>query len=255
MTQMSRPQRVRRLAQTTTLDDVDENSVLQWQNNSTKEPLKRDALDDFDGTNPEHVESLLHDLTTEMERRKKLALHEIDSAGQAIQETFAVSMIGMPTSVRKMTIKEFNEMYGCNILKEMEDDAKNEESSASVDKVNRINARIDSNPYETPARGSTAHVPQSALRTVKKGEKIYSRNGTPIDKSNYGDLVATVMKKRRNGSDSGIQLEVNIGDGETLDLMRGDASKKITDATKSSVISQFKDLQGRVAAVLKELEG
>jgi hypothetical protein len=79
-----------------------------------------------------------------------------------------------------------------------------------------------------------------------------SVNGSPIDKSDEGALVATVTKKRK-GNSTVAAFDINLGEGNYISLNDPQALQHLDSNAKSSAVSQIKVLQDQMATLMEQL--
>ena len=121
---------------------------------------------DIDGSNPEHVKSLLEDL--EVKRDQIVALLRTELADNKLQQEEALStgLMKLSKAVRRMTVREFNEAHGCDILAVLKS---KDGVQPSAHKKRDFNMAV----LETPAPYSrSGKAPNSILRTARKGEGL-----------------------------------------------------------------------------------
>lgn len=78
-----------------------------------------------------------------------------------------------------------------------------------------------------------------------------SQNGSPLEATEAGSVVATVTKKRR-GNDSA-NFEINVGDGRTISLNDPDGVQQLDSEMKATAASQLKVLQDQMASLMAQL--
>lgn len=144
------------------------------------------------------------------------------------KETIIQGLCKLNKDVKKLTVKEFNDTFGCDVIelirKQMAlgDVNNNVQSNSGSKKRNRSVANassaaasnsssssgmvgVDSNglSFKTPAVHTRMGGGEGGktMRTAKKGEivKHVSVNGSPIDQYDHGEVVVTVKKLRVGG--------------------------------------------------------
>ena len=110
------------------------------------------------------------------------------------------------------------------------------------------------------------HVHYSSSATNCKN--ISSANGSPVEHSEEGSLVATVAKKRRDrtngsgggGSDgaddeaTGAAFDINVGDGRYISLSDPNTIEHLDDNMKNAAMNQLKILQDQMASLMAQLD-
>lgn len=79
-----------------------------------------------------------------------------------------------------------------------------------------------------------------------------SENGSPIDQSSAGAIIATVVKKRKGGGEA--TFEMDVGDGNHVNLSDPDAIDNLGSDMKSSARNQLKVLQDQMASLMTRLD-
>lgn len=278
----------RRLAnKRTILSALDENSSLDdptfhhtkfhsngHQYNSS--PPSSFPIPDLDYTQLKNIELLLNDLEREIDSRKEsLDIQKVNMLKRQ-QEVYFVNMVKIAKSIKKMTIREFNTAHNTNIVDVMKRSmiGDNVSTTAAMGAKKRVRSNGSSNnnsssncisssssrlPMETPVRQIATggiRTPGTILRTVRKGETVYSINGSPVDMAEEGDLVATVCKKRRgNGSDGpGAIFDINVGDGRYISLSDANAIRELPEEMKIEAKNQLNVLQDQLSKLMAHLK-
>lgn len=228
---------------------------------------------DLDYTQLKNIQLLLTDLEREIDSRKEsLDIQKVNMLKRQ-QEVYFVNMVKIAKSIKKMTIREFNSAHNTNIVEIMKHAMIGDTISAAAmgaKKRVRSNGKSHSHnahnnnsrlPMETPVRQIASsnggiRTPGTILRTVRKGETVYSINGSPVDMAEEGDLVATVCKKRRgNGSDGpGAIFDINVGDGRYISLSDANAIRDLPDDMKTEAKNQLNVLQDQLSKLMAHLK-
>ena len=94
-----------------------------------------------------------------------------------------------------------------------------------------------------------------------KLQNISSANGSPVEHSEEGSLVATVAKKRRDrtngGADdeaTGAAFDINVGDGRYISLSDPNTIEHLDDNMKNAAMNQLKILQDQMASLMAQLD-
>lgn len=116
-------------------------------------------------------------------------------------------------------------------------------------------------PMETPSKGGGGGgygaVPQTpaTVRAPRRGEVMLSENGSPLGDSNT--VIATVKKSKKNDGSgqitAAICLEMDVGDGQFVNIGDGEATKGMDAEMKKNAVSKLKNLQDEVAALMAQL--
>mmetsp|Transcript_24504 Transcript_24504/g.36511 ORF Transcript_24504/g.36511 Transcript_24504/m.36511 type:complete len:292 (+) Transcript_24504:233-1108(+) len=224
----------------------------------------------------ENIRLLIDDIEAELQKRKDAIIVKADQAVAEQKQIAYLRSIKLSKSVRKMTIKEYNKMYGGDLLEmfqtfELKDDELNSSSGICPSGKKRIrpvgNGGIVSSStmisgkmcLETPARsvptGRNPNTPATVIRTVRKGEIAYSENGSPVDIVEQGDLVATVHKKRRGNDNNNMSaaFDIKVGDGRYINLSDPGSTDDLTKEMKDAARIQLKVLQDQMESLMAKL--
>ncbi len=267
------------------------------------------SLPDINVLNPDSVHVLLDDIQRLVKAQQTNLSIKKDELVKNQHDVFFLQGMKVEKGIKKMTIRDFNKQYmnantnaqgGNNksgqkkniidVLKGLMISTPPTSSSlpkttayaSAAKKRARGTAGVGMGAFETPARTHPKHfqrTPGTILRTARKGEVVFSVNGSPIDKSNEGDLVATVCKKRRgNGhgknvnsggdgigeekrgstgscgeSGDGASFDINIGDGRYITLSDPSAMAHLTSEMKDTAKNQLNVLQDQLSKLLSHL--
>lgn len=217
-----------------------------------------------DGTNRNHVSMMIQDL--ERGLTKQLAAIETDmlTCKQEQLEAHNKGMMKIPKGVREMTVQDFNKKYGCNLLELLHTAKSNVTGTASADTAMEATMKKMPAPmcgkrdrvFETPAlnRGiRPMQTPGGTMRTVRRGEKLYSLNGSPVDPVDQGVLVATVTKKHRGNAPPAANFDINVGEGKYISLNDPNGVQRLDANMKSNAVQQLKVLQDQMASLMAQL--
>lgn len=151
-----------------------------------------------DGSNSEHIKSMIDDLQDKYDGIITTLKSDLEDCKSQQEEAHKTGMIKLSKNVRNMTIKEFNEAYGCDLLSLLKSKdgvtvagtntsgAASAAAASNTTKVPTIAGHkrdfpIGGHPsaaiaagLETPAptRRNPAAGSQSALRTARRGEGL-----------------------------------------------------------------------------------
>lgn len=216
-----------------------------------------------DGTNEHHISMMIQDLENGF--KKQLAAIETDmlTCKQEQLEAHNRGMMKIPKGIKEMTIKEFNQKYGCNLIELLQTAKSNALRTTSADAAMGATMKMQApmcgkrdRVFETPApnRGNRPmQTPGGTMRTVRRGEKLYSLNGSPVDPVDQGVLVATVTKKHRGNAPPAANFDINVGDGRYISLNDPSGVKNLDASMKSNAVQQLKVLQDQMASLMAQL--
>jgi len=232
-------------------------------------------LSNLDGSNLGHITAYISDLSDEVDLRCHRIQNTAETACLSLRNSLQIALMKIPKSVRRMTVKEFEEVYGGEVFKvvqskvtsELDEVLSRARAQPSTPGNNkRTNSRITRSvikggrPMETPSKGSGGGyggVPQTpaTVRAPRRGEVLLSENGSPIAQNDT--VIATVKKAKKNDGSgqvtSAICLEMDAGNGQFINLGDHDAAKGMDEEMKKNAVSKLKNLQDEVAALMAQL--
>jgi len=218
-------------ATTTSMGDTNIMGILSDMTNSNSNNVNL--------CNKNHLLAYLQDAHECLDSKKNELTKHVLKAKQELKQTHGAGMLKLSKAVKKMTIRDFNAQYDCNLL-----------DIFATTNTNKKRIRTE---LETPAAKKTSNcVPNTVTRTVQRGEAMYSKNGTPIDTVDVGDLVATVTKKRRGREN--VVFDIAIGDGKYIHLSDLNSASDLTGEMKTTAMTQLKVLQDQMASLMAQLE-
>eukprot|EP00543_Licmophora_paradoxa_P005269 CAMPEP_0202452662 /NCGR_PEP_ID=MMETSP1360-20130828/10816_1 /ASSEMBLY_ACC=CAM_ASM_000848 /TAXON_ID=515479 /ORGANISM="Licmophora paradoxa, Strain CCMP2313" /LENGTH=230 /DNA_ID=CAMNT_0049071541 /DNA_START=111 /DNA_END=803 /DNA_ORIENTATION=+ len=196
-------------------------------------------------TKKEHVELMCEDLDDQLNVRHE-CLKSIATKGKEHQnQIHKQGMVKIKKAIRGMSVKEFNQTHECDLL----------ELIYSIAGHHQTKKRVRPENLETPApkqKGKSAF--PTTARTVRRGEAMFSENGSPVDAHDEGALIATVSKKRRGNSAAATMFEINVGNGNYIDLSNPENVNHLDDNMKDVAESQVKVLQEQLASLMAQLK-
>lgn len=121
---------------------------------------------DLDGTNPDQVRLLLEDLDLHLKQKQEIITADMETGKQEQQQLYFSGMMKLKKDVKKMTVRDFNAQYNCDLLQMLKD-------VASCAVMGKKRTHMD---METPAPGKGSKkaimTPSTRSRTVRKGEPV-----------------------------------------------------------------------------------
>jgi hypothetical protein len=78
-----------------------------------------------------------------------------------------------------------------------------------------------------------------------------SQNGSPVETTDIGTVIATVSKRRR-GNESA-NFEINVGDGRYISLNDPNGVQELDSEMKATAATQLKVLQEQMASLMAQL--
>lgn len=222
--------------------------MTSWKSKSAQEP-------EFDGANQDHVKILLEGLNSKYDEIVANLKADLMDAKLQQEEALNIGLMKLPKSIRQMSIKEFNESHQCDLLsllKSKDGVLRSQSYSISSDTSGK-KRDFPMAVAATPApRSRNRDCPNTEMRTVRKGEGLFSANGSPLEKHEVGAVVATVTKKRRS-NDNAANFEINVGDGRVINLNDPLGVQELDSSMKATAASQLKVLQDQMASLMAQL--
>mmetsp|Transcript_3132 Transcript_3132/g.4749 ORF Transcript_3132/g.4749 Transcript_3132/m.4749 type:complete len:235 (+) Transcript_3132:120-824(+) len=216
---------------------------------SNENPIVEDHLMTSD-----ELELVIQDMQDSLDNRLKILATKATQAKSSQKQHFFKTFVQVHKAIKKMTVAEFNETHGCDLLVLL---TENSSKSPSGKKRLRANQAVNEDKLKTPAPAAARNQAPATVRTVKRGERIFSENGSPVDTFDEGALVATVTKKRRRSmgiSASSAVFDISVGGGRTINLNNPESMKHLNDDLKSDAINQLQVLQNQMASLMAQLK-
>jgi len=192
------------------------------------------------------------------------ALHDdCESEKNKQQEVFAAAMVKLPRNIKNMTVTEFNSLYKVNLLQNFN----------NPDLMGTMSSTAKA--LQTPGTSFSAHRKPlyTPSRTMRKGEILFSQNGSPIEAGGPGDryqheencLVATITKPapgsvmkggptRLLSTSASASLSINVGNGQFISLQDPTGVTKLGDDDKNNALLQLQLLKEQVDTAMKKLQ-
>lgn len=142
-------------------DDTNVNS--SGSNNSSSNAKAKEALQPEQEWTRDHLSLVLQDLEESLNDRLSLLASETSKAKDAQKQVHVKSMVKIRKQVRGMSVRQFNETYGCDLLQLLK--------MPTSSSANKKRIRPEALATPAPSRQGKA-VPMTASRTVKRGEAI-----------------------------------------------------------------------------------
>ncbi|KAL3769815.1 hypothetical protein ACHAWU_010323 [Discostella pseudostelligera] len=183
--------------------------------------------------------------------------------------------------VKLLSVKEFNDTFGCDIIEMMREmmtaggvqwsGAGTAMAAASTagkkhSRVIGASAGQQMLSMKTPAAHRFGRPPMT-MRTARRGEviKSFSVNGSPIDQFDHGEVVVTAKKRRGGpGGNSGmggagdsatsfpISFGIGAGNGETIDLSDPNQRKNLDAEQKAQAMQQLMAIQEQMNKLMAD---
>ncbi|KAL7561859.1 hypothetical protein ACA910_009694 [Epithemia clementina (nom. ined.)] len=232
----------------------------------TQQPLGR-ALPQCSVHDKKWVQSIYEEMEKRTGSLKDEYLREINMQ----QQVYASAMMKLPRTVKNMTVAEFNALYKANLLisliKTLDALSTNSWKTSIPHESNLHTPAIaPKQPIETKTKIT------SPVRTVRKGEPIFSKNGSPVvedaEASTNGKFgsdgalwfVSTATKAPLPGGaagprllSSGLASQISVGNGEfiPLDNPSKDAIRKLAPDQLDETYLRLKMLKEQVDSAME----
>merc|ERR1711862_511815 len=99
---------------------------------------------------------------------------------------------------------------------------------------------------KTPAPSRFGKPPITTQRTIRKGEMMYSANGSPVGQYEPGEMMITA-KKRKGGQPGKTPFPISIGiaggNGETIDITDANQRRNMHGDQKNQALLQLMAMQ------------
>eukprot|EP00536_Pseudo-nitzschia_multiseries_P000519 jgi/Psemu1/178859/e_gw1.6.135.1 len=222
-------------------------------------PSSSSSSTKIDGSNTDHIKMLIEGLQEKHDQMIAFLKSDLDDCKLEQEEVLSTGLIKLPKAVRNMSVRDFNRQHGCDLLAllKSKDGVVVSKNNITSLNTNRTATGPDANKkrcYETPApqmRRAGAHM-GSVLRTARRGEGIYSQNGSPLTATEPGTVIATVCKKRRGNESASV--EINVGEGQYISLNDPRGISELDAQMKQTAASQLKVLQDQMASLMAQLQ-
>jgi hypothetical protein len=171
-------------------------SPLQSQQNQWRTATKRQILGNFsakptscsiDGSNADHVKMMIDELEGKFDQIVAFLKSDLDDCKLEQEEALSTGLIKLPKAIRNMTVREFNQQHGCDLLAllKSKDGVVMASSASGHPKSASAAALVDTTGKkrdhqmavtETPAPRTRPNNNQvgslTALRTARRGEGL-----------------------------------------------------------------------------------
>ena len=147
------------------------NALDDASSHSSNKPAEY-LVSQLDGTNPAHIQGLIQDLSEKVSQQQHVLSSEAATGKKEQLGTHVLHMMKLSTRVKKMTVRDFNQEYKCNLLESI--------TAISMGGKKRIRpitttttSTTTSSELETPAPYKHGRAAQATpSRTVKRGEQV-----------------------------------------------------------------------------------
>lgn len=234
----------------TILSALDENAPLT--STDLKLNSNNDSLPNLDILQSSSIQSILSDIKSNITANQEALEIQAAEISKKTQAEFFIGMMKLDKKIKHMTIKEFNQHFETNIIQDFGSIQISKQPVRSMP-LNKRDFKALETPVRQMARGKFAPTPGTILRTVKKGEAVFSINGSPVDQKEEGDLIATVSKKRRGNNEEAVGFDIMI-DGQSINLSDTTTMQYLTPAMKNEAKDQLNVLKDQLSKLLSHLD-
>mmetsp|Transcript_7485 Transcript_7485/g.17227 ORF Transcript_7485/g.17227 Transcript_7485/m.17227 type:complete len:223 (-) Transcript_7485:73-741(-) len=215
--------------------------------------------DDIDWLSQDACDSWCHQRRGKCKEDEKALELARDNLCRSQKETIVHSLCKLHKNVKNMTVKEFNEAYGCDVIDMITKQMTAGDVSAISGKKRTASfssafCTSGGLSLKTPAPRTRTGKPPMTQRTVRKGEITYSANGSPVGMAEQGEMMITA-KKLKAGQDKTpfpISIGVGGGDGEIVDITDPDQRRKMNGEQKQAAFQQLKAMQQQMESLMED---
>ncbi|KAL3794752.1 hypothetical protein HJC23_012762, partial [Cyclotella cryptica] len=203
---------------------------------------------DIDFLNRESCQSLCSERRLKLKADEEAVILARDEMMLAQKELIVNGLCKMKKDVRKMTVKDFNQTFGCDIIDMIKKQLEEGEEEGAAGNKRGVGAKTAVGvSLKTPAAVRFAGKPPTT-RTVRKGERIISINGSPVDQFDKGELVVTAKKRKAVAAKTEstpfpISIGIGAGNGECIDLSDPSERMKLDGEQKALAKEQIMAMQ------------
>mmetsp|Transcript_331 Transcript_331/g.791 ORF Transcript_331/g.791 Transcript_331/m.791 type:complete len:244 (+) Transcript_331:69-800(+) len=203
-------------------------------------------LEGLDGRNRESVETLIQDITDEVNRRIGVVRRDARNFSIRLQSDMKCELLKMPSSMRKMSIKDFNKKFGGDVRLVV---PSNKQLRPLGMKRERPGGNYNEHMVmETPLRPVTTSTKiMSSRRAPRQGEILLSANGSPVN-NQYNEMFATIKKRKANppvGIIPNSFVEVNVD----MSIM-----ENLPSEAKEHAWMQLKNVTDELNIIMKKIK-
>lgn len=202
---------------------------------------------EINASSKEAIELLLVDLESQVNKKITSIIMNAKLACEQLKQVGFLNSLPIEKKVKNMTVKEFNEQFGANVLECVQHELNTAAQEEGEGIMRRKRAHL-----ETPAR--------TAVGPMIQRTPFISKTGSPVD---FG-LVATVAKKRRMGSakfsrnddnaaGDDVTLSLDVGKGQYISLSDPSSLEHLDVEMKDTARTQLKVLQDQMAKLMAQL--
>lgn len=208
----------------------------------------------IDGSNVHHVRLLIDGMKEKHDQLVAFLKSDLEDNKLEQEECLSTGLIKLPKAIRNLSVKDFNRKHNCDLLALLKSkDGVVLSSNAQRSQAGKYPDATKKRVYETPLPSMRRpNQMNTILRTARRGEELYSRNGSPLAETEPGTVIATVCKKRR-GNESA-EVQVHVGEGQYVSLNDPQSLSGLDAQMKKSAASQLKVLQDQMASLMAKLQ-
>jgi len=205
----------------------------------------------IDGSNIHHVRMVIDGMQEKHDQMVAFLKSDLEDNKLEQEECLSTGLIKLPRAIRNMSVRDFNRQHNCDLLALL----KSKDGVIPTTNANLIPMKRNFNTVmATPAvRPRNPANQSSVLRTARKGEGLYSQNGSPLETYEKGSVIATVAKKRRGNGDTA-NFEINVGDGKFISLNDPSGVQELDSNMRATAATQLKVLQDQMASLMAQLQ-
>jgi len=208
-----------------------------------------DPPEEFDGLNPEHMRSIIQDLEAEIKIRNDAVVDARERAMDFLRQESRLLMFKIPKLTKSTTVAEFRERFGVD-MRQMT--VVTGEGALKRAKLGINTSTTNFVVHQTPLRPiRSAQLTSTVQRTVRRGERLFSQNGSPVIEDQDVDGVsikATIGKRFRDSKIDQPDVGLHLGNGNYVNMVPENIAG-LDEELKSVVWKQLKALQQSLSTI------
>ena len=209
---------------------------------------------------PDVVAGLLLELQMKLESKCYQLQKDSDFMVTSIQQAFHLELIKLPSQVKNMSLKRFQEEFGDSLEAVTRGAIGGSLSSRLVTGMTNVfgsakkSSQSHSRPFQTPsgANSSRLQIQSIPMRNPREGEKIISANGSPL-----GDFKTVVKAPRQGGQTSIVPstpgVFIPLRSGDVVDLQTLDMDN-ISPQEKEDALLKMHAMMNNIKLCMSKLQ-
>ncbi|KAA0147236.1 hypothetical protein FNF29_07497 [Cafeteria roenbergensis] len=185
----------------------------------------------------------LSELNVEVDRRCDKVVADSEAAASELRSAFSMQMAKLPKRIRAMTMREFIEQCGGNVMQATP-------GGARLARPDEVFVSANGSPVMlAPAAG-----PGTVIRaTIGKSRTAVPRIRPHVAKGGADAPPPATSAVQPETEEGGVIIDLATADGRALDLSKPDVAATLSGADKEAALARLLALQSQVASVLSKL--